>query len=72
VQCLSGQIRCWTTAGTVFATLPPECHGGTATTSLSGGDGGTQGNQCPGSVIIVAADGSMSLATVRRSLHSFP
>ena len=66
VQCLSRQVKCWVTAGTVFAKLPPQCNPGVAmmTSSFAGGDASSKkgtGEDCPGSVINIAADGSMSL-----------
>lgn len=67
-QCHSHVVACWATAGTVFAKLPPECNPGAAvTTSWAGGDGGATVVDCPGSVINIAADGSLSLATAQPS-----
>jgi hypothetical protein len=67
-QCHSHVVTCWATAGTVFAKLPPECNpGAAATTSWAGGDGGATVADCPGSVVNIAADGSLSLATAQPS-----
>jgi hypothetical protein len=72
VQCHSYQVKCWDTAGTVFAKLPPECNpsswAGATTSSFAGGDGGNSKTaDCPGSIVNIGADGSMSLATAQHS-----
>jgi hypothetical protein len=64
-QCFSSRTTCWSTAGIMFGKLPPECNVGAVTTSHASFEANSGGVVCPGSPIIIAADGSMTLATVQ-------
>lgn len=64
-QCFSSVTSCWSTAGTVFAKLPQDCNVGEITTSIARFEANGGGVVCPGSAIVIAADGSMALATAQ-------